>query len=298
MDRHGAAKVAAVTGCCGRLGRACANALVEDGWTVRGVDRSDRARALHPSIDFHQGGLDDIAVLEKAFHGADAVVHLAACPDDADLETVLVPSNVIGVSNVCDACTRCGVQTLLLASSGKVHAGHRGALPIKTTDAVSVVCKYGASKLFAEGAAQAFVHSAAPPDPSGGGSQGPPPSSTGPRRLCVVVRFAWAPRTPEDVAAMRARAEEAGQGADEFLSPSDAGRFAVAALRNPNGLSGYHLFFCQSVPPPGRPARFDLRDAADKLGWAPRDTFPADIEALCASDDYTPDARLFPRVAS
>jgi len=61
-----------------------------------------------------------------------------------------------------------------------------------------------------------------------------------------------------------------------------------------SGLPGYHLFFCQSRPPPGRPSRFDL-SAAAKLGWAPRDTFPADIEALCAGGDYAPDKRLFPK---
>ena len=52
--------------------------------------------------------------------------------------------------------------------------------------------------------------------------------------------------------------------------------------------------FCQSLPPPGRTARFDLAPAMQRLGWRARDTFPANIEALCAAD-YTANPDLYQR---
>ena len=73
-------RVPQVTGCCGRLGRAAANALADAGFTVRGVDRNARADALRPSVEFHRGGLDDVDLLEYVCDGASVVAHLAACP--------------------------------------------------------------------------------------------------------------------------------------------------------------------------------------------------------------------------
>ena len=69
--------VVAVTGCCGRIGRAVANVLLEDGWCVRGIDRNERT-GLNDRIEFTRAELDDLATLEATFAGAEAVVHLAA----------------------------------------------------------------------------------------------------------------------------------------------------------------------------------------------------------------------------
>lgn len=265
-----------VTGCCGRLGRAVANTLLADGWAVRGFDCNERPSSLNLGVEYSRGDLADAAAVRAAVTGAKAVVHLAACPDDADLARALVPSNIIGVANVLEACRADDHQTVervVVASSGKVHAGHSGALPIRTSDPVSVVCNYGAAKLFAEGAAQALANSAA-------GSVS-----------VTVIRFAWSPRTPADVAAMRA-ATAIAQGADEFLSPRDAATCVSAALRAPP--RPFTLLFCQSIPPVGRSARFDLSETTARLGWAPADTFPAGIDELCASD-YTPNPHLYAR---
>ena len=58
--------------------------------------------------------------------------------------------------------------------------------------------------------------------------------------------------------------------------------------------AGFAIVFCQSLPPPGRTARFDLAPAMQRLGWRARDTFPANIEALCAAD-YTANPDLYQR---
>ena len=265
------ARIAVVTGCCGRIGRAVANELAAERWHVRGFDRSERPKGLDADVEYQQGDLEDTVALTAILSGATAVVHLAACADDADFFSALLPCNIIGVVNVLEACRAEGIQRVVVASSGKVHYAHKGGLPIRVTDEVSVVCNYGATKLFAEGAAQAFA------------------SSTGART--TVIRFAWCPRTPEDIAAMRA-ATACGHGADEFLSPADAATCVAAALRAE--AEGFAIVFCQSLPPPGRTARFDLAPAMQRLGWRARDTFPANIEQLCAAD-YTANPDLFSR---
>ena len=270
-----------VTGCCGRIGRAVANGLCGR-WKVRGFDSSPRPQSLLSDVQLVHGRLEDADAVAAAISGADAVVHLAACPDDADLAEALVPANILGVSNVLDACRRAGVTQVVVASSGKVYAGHTGAYPITLTTPTSVVCSYGATKLFAEGAAQAFAHDV-------------------PDATVTVIRFAWCPRTPADVAAMRAAWTEPGQGADEYLSPADAASCVYAALYPAlmGRGAGYARVFCQSLPPPGRHARFDLEPARTILGWQPRWSFPfcngqRDIDDEVA-DDYTPNPALYPR---
>ena len=197
-----------------------------------------------------------------------------------------MPANILGVSNVLDACRRAGVKNVVVASSGKVHAGHTGAYPITLTTPTSVVCSYGATKLFAEGAAQAYAHGV-------------------PDATVTVIRFAWCPRTPTDLAAMRV-ATEPGQGTAEYLSPADAASCVQSALSKRE--AGYALVFCQSIPPPGRHPRFDLEPAGKILSWRARDCFPnsggscfpggIDRNALIddmVADDYTPNPALYPR---
>ena len=178
------ARATPVTGCGGRIGRAVANELTAAGWAVRGYDRAERPEALDAAVEYIVGDLTETDGLAIAVSGASAVVHLAACADDADFESALLPCNIVGVVNVLNACRAARVKRVVVASSGKVHYGHAGALPIRVTDPPSVVCNYGATKLFAEGACAAFAR------------------DTGART--VVIRFAWCPRTPDDIAAMRA----------------------------------------------------------------------------------------------
>ncbi len=278
---------AIVTGCCGRIGRAVANRLDEEGWHVIGIDRSPRPAALAAMVRHEQldlCALDDDArtKLGHLMLDADAVVHLAACPDDADFERVLLPTNIAAVAALLQLCDQAIVARVAIASSGKVHAGHAGEYPIRLSDMPSPVCNYSASKLFAEGAAQAFAASTGTPT--------------------IALRFAWCPRVPADVAAMRA-ATAPHFGANEFLSADDAATCVAAALRvdadrlraaSPSA-APFTTVFCQSHPLDGqRAARFDLGPTRDLLGWDPADTFPAGVDELVASD-YTDSADVYPR---
>ena len=94
------------------------------------------ARRRHPSVRVAAGkrieipderftlsDLSDLAVLERAMEGIDAVVHMAADPNlEASWESILA-SNLIGTRNVFEAARRCGVQRVIYASSVTVHWG-------------------------------------------------------------------------------------------------------------------------------------------------------------------------------
>lgn len=273
-----------VTGCCGRLGRGAANEIANEGFAVHGVDRSPRPAGLALQVTHHQIDLQDARALADVLDGAGAVVHLAACPDDADFERVLLPTNVALVMALLDACQKAKVNRVVVASSGKVHAGHTGSLPIRLDDMPSTVCNYGATKLFAEAAAQAFAVKTGTPT--------------------VVIRFAWCPRTPADIVAMRA-ATGPGMGSNEFVSPEDAGRCIVAALRcEPTLLSAAShpptnapiaVLFCQSKPLEAGAARFDMGPAKALLGFESSDVFDDDKHSTLCASDYTDNPDVYKR---
>ena len=273
-----------VTGCCGRLGRGISNHLVVAGFAVRGIDRSPRPTGLAAAVTHHQTSLSDLSAVADVLAGADSVVHLAACPDDADFAHVLLPTNIANVVSLLDACRSAQVKRVVIASSGKVHAGHKGPLPIRLSDVPTVVCNYGATKLFAEGAAQAFAAQTGTPT--------------------VAIRFAWCPRTPADIVALKA-ATALGMGANEFVSPDDAGRCVAAALRcetvallaaqSPPTAAPFAVVFCQSQPIEEGCARFDMLPTKELLGFEPRDVFDElRHNELCATD-YTDNPDVFKR---
>jgi ribulose-5-phosphate 4-epimerase/fuculose-1-phosphate aldolase len=221
-------------------------------------------------FEYVWGRVEDYDTVYGATKGVDVVVHLAAIPDDAEAN-VLLPVNVTGLSNVLAACRernrdKVGVRRLIVASSGKMWVGYGSVRkPIKIHDEPAPRCLYAATKAFAESAAESFAE-----DYEHGGCP------------TIVMRFAWCPRTIEDVEAMKMCSGEAGQGTDEFLSPRDAGTCVLAAATQmlPEDLR-FAALFCQSIPPKGRTARFDTYPTKVLLGWKPVDTFPAGIESIC-----------------
>ena len=305
----GGARAAVVTGYCGRVGKAVALALARAGWALHGLDVQDPPpglrRALQaaggPRCTWERLSLGDPGAqgaVERALdaRGAAVLVHLAAVPDDAPFRAALPPANILGADAVVSAALAvarrrgregagpAGRLALLLASSGKVHAGHTGSYPITAATPPAPVCRYGATKMFAEALAQAAAHASA------GGL------------AAVGVRIAWCPRTVADVEAMRADRRRLGPhtGTDEYLSPRDAGAcfaaLAAAAVEGGGGGS-YRLVFCQSRPgdeagDSGR-GRFDLAPVAAACGWQPRDRFPEGLADVEGDDEYVPNPALF-----
>src|SRR5438874_5061172 len=81
-----------VTGSSGRIGRAVVAELQARGRPVRGFDRVPT-----PGLaDMVVGTLTSEADVAQAMRGAQALVHLAATPDDDDFLKEIVPNNIIG----------------------------------------------------------------------------------------------------------------------------------------------------------------------------------------------------------
>ena len=70
-----------VTGSAGRLGRAACRELLTRGWHVRAFDRCQS-----PAGESIVADLADAAAVAAVLQGADALVHLAATPDDDDFD--------------------------------------------------------------------------------------------------------------------------------------------------------------------------------------------------------------------
>ena len=113
--------IAAVTGATGHAGGALVRALRERGHGVRALVRDD-GRALEGlDVERCRGDLGDPASLDRAFAGADIVVHAAAHisllrTDVRHVEAV----NVAGTAAVIAACRAAGVRRLVHFSS--IHA--------------------------------------------------------------------------------------------------------------------------------------------------------------------------------
>lgn len=142
-------QVVLITGGTGTLGTALAFRLVEDGYKVRTLSRSEagrgklrntigKMRLYAENISINAGDICDVERLRMVMRGVDIVVHAAALKriDDCErdpVETMRV--NVGGTMNVIEAA---------------VHATVRKALLISTDKACSPSTLYGASKLCAE----------------------------------------------------------------------------------------------------------------------------------------------------
>lgn len=99
-----------ITGATGLLGRQVLNRIVESSWEITALIRSkSKHKTLqisnHHKINWLEGDLLDVAVLEEGISGADFVIHIAAMVsfDPAD-RVKLFETNVTGTANVVNAC--------------------------------------------------------------------------------------------------------------------------------------------------------------------------------------------------
>jgi len=262
-----------ISGVCGRIGSAACELLVQNKYAnIVGLDIAPTLPTniiqLKSKITFYHGSLTDYELLLKILkdENISIIVHLAAVPDDAE-PSILLPPNVTGVALVLKAVaainTKNQIKRLIIASSGKLYCGYNSVTtPLKIDAPYSPRCLYGATKAFAEAAAESFALSSKLPT--------------------ILLRFAWCPRTLADVEAMK-QITEKGLGKDEFLSPRDAASciYRACSVELPSDFV-YAPLFVQSNPPPGRNGRFDISNTTKLLnGWQPKDTFPAGIEEIC-----------------
>jgi UDP-glucuronate 4-epimerase len=152
-----------VTGAAGFIGSHLAEALLERGHDVLGIDcfTDYYDTALKEE---NAEGLDvrrlDLASDELDFTGCDAVFHLAGQPgvrSFGDVFDLYLRRNVLASQRVFEAAARDGAR-VVFASSSSVY-GEPDVFPTPETAAPRPVSPYGITKLAAEHLAQAYARS-------------------------------------------------------------------------------------------------------------------------------------------
>ncbi|WP_377272561.1 NAD-dependent epimerase/dehydratase family protein [Peterkaempfera sp. SMS 1(5)a] len=154
-----------ITGGAGFIGANLAGTLLErpEVEQVRVVDDLSTGRKANLTgldVAFHEGTVLDPALLDEAFAGADAVVHLAALPSVPRSVADPVAShhaNATGTLEVLQAARRAGDLHVVAASSSSVYGANR-ELPKRETMRTAPMSPYAVSKLATEAYLAAFHH--------------------------------------------------------------------------------------------------------------------------------------------
>jgi nucleoside-diphosphate-sugar epimerase len=248
-----------VTGSAGRIGRAAVAALTARGHLVTGFDV--RPTPGLSTEQFIVADLSDNDLLAKASAGVDAIVHLAATPDDYrfprgtppddgdNFVAELVPNNLIAPYRLMEIARTFGIDRVILASTGQVVDGHLrdDSIPVIPSSLPRPRYLYACTKVFLEALGQVYA------------------AQHGMEVLSV--RLGWCPRDARQVAEIQA--SELGQ--DVYLSPGDAGRFFVAAVEVEK-LPQYSVVFATSRFV--HRLRYDLSACRELFGWEPLDQWP------------------------
>jgi UDP-glucose 4-epimerase len=156
----------AVTGGAGFIGANLCRELIRAEWVtdVVAVDNLSTGLASNLGSDqslLTEGSILDRSVLDRAFDGADAVVHLAALPSVPRSIADPIASheaNATGTAEVLEAVRRHGIEHVIVASSSSVY-GDVPTLPKHEDMAVVPLSPYAATKLATEVYALAWAHS-------------------------------------------------------------------------------------------------------------------------------------------
>lgn len=138
-----------VTGGTGFVGSAFCHFLSSQGHCCTCFDLNEPSNELNNKIKFIQGDVRDVAALNKAMAGIDAVIHLAAAHHDFGIsEQTFQDVNVGGMTNVCDSMQQNGVKKLCFFSTVALY-GKQDSPPTEAT-APQPNSPYGATKFAAE----------------------------------------------------------------------------------------------------------------------------------------------------
>lgn len=113
-----------VTGGGGFIGSAIIDLLLKRGLEVRSFARGAYSDLNRKGVEVRRGDLADPAAVASAVRGCEAVLHVAAKAGVAGRAAEFHTANVIGTSNVIEACQRHEVGRLVFTSTPSVvHGG-------------------------------------------------------------------------------------------------------------------------------------------------------------------------------
>jgi uronate dehydrogenase len=232
-----------VTGSAGAIGKPVCRELERRGHQVRGLDRVPT-----PGVSDHVvADLVERGRVRAAAVGMDAVVHLAAVPNDADFSELVGP-NVVGLFHVMDAARQAGVGRVVLASSIQV-LGRRGDMPGPArVDEAHPGNHYALTKVWAEEMGAMYA-----------------------RRFgmsVIAVRIAWMVRNPEEARHMLERPRP-----NLYLGAHDAGRFFALAVEAKE--IGFAVLYAASI---GGEELFDMEPALRLIGYQAEDRWPQGLD--------------------
>lgn len=141
-----------VTGNAGFVGSNLADALVELGHEVDGIDNlyTGKAENIHEDVVFRCADIINKSVCEEVVRGKDVVFHTAALAriqPSIDDPYPTFHTNVVGTVNLLEACRKFGTK-IVFSSSSSIYKGDR--MPLAEPDPVKAKNPYSLHKMQGE----------------------------------------------------------------------------------------------------------------------------------------------------
>jgi uronate dehydrogenase len=231
-----------LTGSAGAVARSIVPELTAHGHQVRGFDRVAAAGLAESVVE----DIENFHAVRQAMQNIDAIIHLAAIPDDTEFPQLMGP-NVLGLFNVLRAARELGVGRVILASSIQVVSKASRVQRKASVHEASPCNHYALTKLWAEEMGEMYSRCYG--------------------MSVLAVRIGWLVRNRKEAFAMMSRPRP-----ELYLSAHDAGRFFRCAVEAK--AVSFAVLYALSAEAADA---FDLEPSRQLLGYIPQDRWPSGL---------------------